>query len=153
MVKLNKNFLKLQDNYLFSTVNRKLTEYKKKYPDKKIINLGIGDVTKPIPNIIVENMKMACDEMKNIETFRGYGPEQGYDFLKEKIIRYDYSIRGINLDLDEVFISDGSKCDVGNIVDLFAKENLVAITDPVYPVYLDTNIIAGRDEIKNIDLV
>lgn len=152
MVKLNKNFLKLQDNYLFSTVNRKLTEYKKKYPDKKIINLGIGDVTKPIPNIIVENMKMACDEMKNIETFRGYGPEQGYDFLKEKIIRYDYSIRGINLDLDEVFISDGSKCDVGNIVDLFAKENLVAITDPVYPVYLDTNIIAGRDEIKNIDL-
>ena len=152
MVKLNKNFLKLQDNYLFSTVNRKLTEYKKKYPDKKIINLGIGDVTKPIPNIIVENMKMACDEMKNIETFRGYGPEQGYDFLKEKIIRYDYNIRGINLDLDEVFISDGSKCDVGNIVDLFAKENLVAITDPVYPVYLDTNIIAGRDEIKNIDL-
>jgi len=79
MVKLNKNFLKLQDNYLFSTVNRKLTEYKKKYPDKKIINLGIGDVTKPIPNIIVENMKMACDEMKNIETFRGYGPEQGHE--------------------------------------------------------------------------
>ena len=146
MIKLNKNFLKLQDNYLFSEVNTKMRQYKEKNPNKKIINLGIGDVTRPIPKIIVETMKMACDEMKESATFRGYGPEQGYDFLKEKIIKYDYNIRGINLDLDEVFISDGSKCDVGNIVDLFAKENVVAITDPVYPVYLDTNIIAGRKE-------
>lgn len=144
MIKLNKNFLKLQDNYLFSTVNRRVREYKEKYPEKKIVNLGIGDVTKPIPSIITETMKMACDEMKNIETFRGYGPEQGYDFLKEKIIRFDYNIRGINLELDEVFISDGAKCDVGNIVDLFDKDNIVAITDPVYPVYLDTNIMSGK---------
>lgn len=148
MIKLNKNFLKLQDNYLFSEVNKKMRQYKEKNPNKKIINLGIGDVTRPIPKIIVETMKMACDEMKESATFRGYGPEQGYDFLKEKIIKYDYNIRGINLDLDEVFISDGSKCDVGNIVDLFAKENVVAITDPVYPVYLDTNIIAGRNTLK-----
>ena len=146
MIKLNKNFLKLQDNYLFSEVNTKMRQYKEKNPNKKIINLGIGDVTRPIPKIIVETMKMACDEMKESATFRGYGPEQGYDFLKEKIIKYDYNIRGISLDLDEVFISDGSKCDVGNIVDLFAKENVVAITDPGYPVYLDTNIIAGRKE-------
>ena len=148
MIKLNKNFLKLQDNYLFSEVNKKMRQYKEKNPNKKIINLGIGDVTRPIPKIIVETIKMACDEMKESATFRGYGPEQGYDFLKEKIIKYDYNIRGINLDLDEVFISDGSKCDVGNIVDLFAKENVVAITDPVYPVYLDTNIIAGRNILK-----
>ena len=148
MIKWNKNFLKLQDNYLFSEVNKKMRQYKEKNPNKKIINLGIGDVTRPIPKIIVETMKMACDEMKESATFRGYGPEQGYDFLKEKIIKYDYNIRGISLDLDEVFISDGSKCDVGNIVDLFAKENIVAITDPVYPVYLDTNIIAGRNTLK-----
>ena len=148
MVKLNENFLKLQDNYLFSAVNKKMREYKEKNPKKKIINLGIGDVTRPIPNIIVETMKMACDEMKESATFRGYGPEQGYDFLKEKIIKYDYNIRGVNLDLDEVFISDGSKCDVGNIVDLFAKENVVSILDPVYPVYLDTNIMVGRNILK-----
>ena len=90
---------------MFSIVNKKIKDFEDQHPNKKVIKLGIGDVTKPIPNIIVENMKMACDEMKNIETFRGYGPEQGYDFLKEKIIRYDYNIRGINLDLDEVFIS------------------------------------------------
>lgn len=152
MVKLNKNFSKLQNNYLFSTVNRKVREYKEKNPDRKIINLGIGDVTKPIPSIIVETMKMACDEMKHAASFRGYGPEQGYDFLKEKIIRFDYNIRGINLDLDEVFISDGAKCDVGNIVDLFENDNIVAITDPVYPVYLDTNVIAGRSGEYNSEL-
>lgn len=144
MIKLNKNFLKLQDNYLFATVNRRVREYKEKYPEKKIVNLGIGDVTKPIPSIITETMKMACNEMKDVDSFRGYGPEQGYDFLKEKIIRFDYNIRGINLELDEVFISDGAKCDVGNIVDLFDKDNIVAITDPVYPVYLDTNIMSGK---------
>lgn len=145
MVKLNKNFLNLQDSYLFSTVNKKVNDFRKKYPEKRIINLGIGDVTKPIPNIITETMKMACDEMKEASTFKGYGPEQGYNFLKEKIIKFDYNSRGINLDLDEVFISDGAKCDIGNIVDLFEKDNTVAITDPVYPVYLDTNIIAGRN--------
>lgn len=152
MVKLNKNFFELQDSYLFTTVNRKMREYKAKHPDKKIINLGIGDVTKPLPNVIVEAMKNACDEMVNAHTFRGYGPEQGYDFLKDKIIEYDYNSRGISLDKDEVFVSDGSKCDVGNIVDLFENDNIVAITDPVYPVYLDTNIIAGRSGAYNKDV-
>lgn len=147
MVKINKNFLKLQDSYLFSKVNKLTKEYKKQHPTKKVINLGIGDVTRPIPKVIINAMKMACDEMEYVETFRGYGPEQGYDFLKEKIIEYDYNSRNIKLDEDEVFISDGSKCDVGNIVDLFENSNVVAITDPVYPVYLDSNIIAGRDKI------
>lgn len=152
MVKLNKNFFELQDSYLFTTVNKKVREYKAKHPDKKIINLGIGDVTKPLPNVIVETMKNACDEMVNAHTFKGYGPEQGYDFLKDKIIEYDYNSRGISLDKDEVFVSDGSKCDVGNIVDLFENDNIVAITDPVYPVYLDTNIIAGRSGAYNKDI-
>lgn len=152
MVKLNKNFFELQDSYLFTTVNKKVREYKAKHPDKKIINLGIGDVTKPLPNVIVETMKNACDEMVNAHTFKGYGPEQGYDFLKDKIIEYDYNSRGISLDKDEVFVSDGSKCDVGNIVDLFENDNIVAITDPVYPVYLDTNIIAGRSGAYNKDV-
>ena len=152
MFRVNENYLKLPGSYLFSTIAKKVAAYQKENPDKKLIRLGIGDVTLPIAPAIIEAMHKAVDEIGTKEGFKGYGPEQGYDFLKEKIIRYDYNIRGINLDLDEVFISDGSKCDVGNIVDLFAKENLVAITDPVYPVYLDTNIIAGRDEIKNIDL-
>ena len=144
MVKINSNFLKLQDSYLFSTVNRKVKEYKEKYPNKKIINLGIGDVTKPLPKMVINAMKKACDEMGKSNTFKGYGPEQGYDFLKEKIIEHDYKARNIEISRDEVFISDGSKCDVGNIVDLFERENIVAITDPVYPVYLDTNVISGK---------
>ena len=148
MSKINENFLNLQESYLFSTIAKKVAKYTEENPDKKVIKLGIGDVTRPIVPACVEAMHKAVDEIGTIEGFKGYGPEQGYDFLKEKIIKYDYNIRGISLDLDEVFISDGSKCDVGNIVDLFAKENVVAITDPVYPVYLDTNIIAGRNTLK-----
>jgi len=144
MVKVNKNFLRLQQNYLFSTIAKKVKQYQEEHPDKNIIKLGIGDVTLPIPVTITEAIKRATDEMKNKETFRGYGPEQGYDFLREKIIKYDYQQRNIDIDLDEVFVSDGAKCDTGNIVDLFDKNCIVAITDPVYPVYLDTNVIAGK---------
>ena len=144
MVKVNNNFLKLQDSYLFSTIAKKVKAYHKEHPDKKIIKLGIGDVTLPIPNSIKSAMEKAVEEMNHKETFRGYGPEQGYEFLREKIIKYDYQKRNIEIDIDEVFVSDGAKCDTGNIVDLFDTDNIVAISDPVYPVYLDTNVISGR---------
>ena len=121
-----------------------VAEFQKNNPDKKVIKLGIGDVTKPIVPAVIDAMHKATDELADAETFRGYGPEQGYDFLREKIIKYDYQQRNIDIDLDEVFVSDGAKCDTGNIVDLFDKNCIVAITDPVYPVYLDTNVIAGR---------
>lgn len=144
MVKINQNFLRLQDSYLFSTIAEAVEEYKREHPDKRIIRLGIGDVTLPIPDVVVQAIKQATEEMVKKETFRGYGPEQGYEFLREKIIRNDYFKRGIDIFANEMFISDGAKCDTGNIVDLFAKENIVAIIDPVYPVYLDTNVMAGR---------
>lgn len=144
MVKVNNNFLKLQDSYLFSTIAKKVKAYQKEHPDKKIIKLGIGDVTLPIPNSIKLAMEKAVEEMNHKETFRGYGPEQGYEFLREKIIKYDYQKRNIKIDTSEVFVSDGAKCDTGNIVDLFDTDNIVAISDPVYPVYLDTNVISGR---------
>lgn len=144
MVKVNNNFLKLQDSYLFSTIAKKVKTYQKEHPDKKIIKLGIGDVTLPIPNSIKLAMEKAVEEMNHKETFRGYGPEQGYAFLREKIIKYDYQKRNIEIDTSEVFVSDGAKCDTGNIVDLFDTDNIVAISDPVYPVYLDTNVISGR---------
>ncbi len=144
MIKINENFLELQESYLFATIGRKVAEYAKEHPDKKIIKLGIGDVTRPIPSAILDAMHKAVDEMGFSETFRGYGPEQGYDFLREKIRDYDYKARGVDIDIDEIFVSDGAKCDCGNIVDIFAKDNVVAITDPVYPVYLDTNVMSGR---------
>ena len=144
MVKINENFLKMEDSYLFSTVANKVSKYKQDNQDKNIIKLGIGDVNKPIANKIIEQMKKAVDELGKSNTFRGYGPEQGYEFLRKAIVKYDYERRGIQILPDEVFISDGSKCDCGNIVDLFDINNKIAITDPVYPVYLDTNIISGR---------
>lgn len=144
MVKINQNFLKLQENYLFSTIAKKVDEYQKEHPDKKIIRLGVGDVTKPIPKCIVNAIKMATEEMQNEETFKGYGPEQGYEFLRKNIAKHDYYDKGIEIDIDEIFVSDGAKCDAGNIVDLFDTDNVVAITDPVYPVYLDTNVMTGR---------
>ena len=144
MIKINENFLELQDSYLFVTIARKVAEFAKENPDKKIIKLGIGDVTRPIPAAILDAMHKAVDEMGFGETFRGYGPEQGYDFLREKIRDFDYKARGIDIEADEIFVSDGAKCDCGNIVDIFAQDNIVAITDPVYPVYLDTNVMAGR---------
>ena len=144
MININENFLNLQDSYLFSTIAKKVAEFQKKNPDKRIIKLGIGDVTRPIAPKIIDAMHKAVDEMGNPDTFRGYGPEQGYEFLREKIVENDYKARGVDIKLDEVFVSDGAKCDCGNIGDILSIDNVVAITDPVYPVYLDTNVMAGR---------
>ena len=142
-MKVNKNYLKLEESYLFSTVNRKVREYQAQHPDKEIIRLGIGDVTLPLCSAVIEAMHSAVDEMSKKETFRGYGPEQGYDFLKESIQGY-YKRNGVDLELNEIFISDGAKSDVGNILDLFDKDNTVLVPDPVYPVYVDTNTMDGR---------
>ncbi|MBR6600052.1 MAG: LL-diaminopimelate aminotransferase, partial [Oscillospiraceae bacterium] len=144
MIKINENFLELQDSYLFSTIAKKIKEFQKENPEKKIIKLGIGDVTRPIVPVITKAMSEAVIEVGNLESFKGYGPEQGYDFLREKIVKYDYNSKGVNIDIDEIFVSDGAKCDCGNIGDILSADNIVAITDPVYPVYLDTNIMAGR---------
>ncbi len=142
-MKINENFLNVKESYLFSDIARKVNEYSAQNPDKKIIRLGIGDVTLPLVPAVVEALHAAVDEMAVKETFRGYGPEQGYDFLREKIVEY-YKSNTIRVELDEVFISDGAKSDVGNITDLFDKDNVVLIPDPVYPVYVDTNIMNGR---------
>lgn len=142
---INENFLKLQDSYLFSTIAKKVAKYMEENPDKKIIKLGIGDVTKPIVPACLEAMHKAVDEIGTQEGFKGYGPEQGYPFLRKAIVENDYKARGAQIQEDEIFVSDGAKCDCGNIVDIFATNNKVAITDPVYPVYLDTNIMAGRE--------
>ena len=141
MIKINEKFLELKESYLFSDINKKVKEYTKENPDANIIKLGIGDVTKPIPSVIVDAIKKSADEMGNINTFKGYGPEQGYDFLKEKIIENEY--KNIDIKMDEIFISDGAKCDTGNIIEIFNKNIRVGITDPVYPVYLDTNVMYG----------
>ena len=141
---INENFLNLQESYLFSTVAKKVAEYTKNNPDKEIIKLGIGDVTKPIVPACIEAMHKAVDEIGTAEGFKGYGPEQGYEFLRKAIVENDYKARGVDIEPDEVFVSDGAKCDCGNIVDIFAQDNKVAITDPVYPVYLDTNVMSGR---------
>ena len=139
---INENFLELEDNYLFSTIAKKVANYQKNNPDKKIIKLGIGDVTRPIVPAVIEAMNKAVNEMGTVEGFRGYGPEQGYDFLRNAIVDNDY--KGLNIEADEIFVSDGAKCDCGNIVDILGIDNKIAITDPVYPVYVDTNIMAGR---------
>ena len=144
MITINENYLKLKDSYLFSTIAKKVEEFSKNNPDKKIIKLGIGDVTMPIAPVVIDAIHTAADEMMHKETFRGYGPEQGYAFLREKIAECDYKKRGIDIQIDEIFVSDGAKCDTGNIGEIFGIDNVVAITDPVYPVYLDTNIMAGR---------
>lgn len=144
MAQMNENYLKLPGSYLFAEIARRVATYKKEHPEANIIRMGIGDVTRPLPPAVLEAMHKAVDEMGRAETFRGYGPEQGYDFLIQAIIKHDYVSRGIHLDEDEVFVSDGSKCDVGNIQEIFGEANIVAITDPVYPVYLDSNVMAGR---------
>lgn len=142
-MKTNTNYQNIADSYLFSTVAKKVNEFAAKYPDKKIIKLGIGDVTLPLCKEVVKALKNASEEMGIKESFHGYGPEQGYEFLKTKLQKY-YEIHGVNLDNDEIFISDGAKSDLGNILDLFAVDNTVLVPDPVYPVYVDTNIMAGR---------
>lgn len=144
MAKINDNFLKLPGSYLFSTVAKKTQAYMEAHPDKKVIKMSIGDVTRPIVPAVTEAMHKAVDEMATPEGFHGYGPEQGYDFLRNKIVEKDYRARGIDIAADEVFVSDGAKSDCGNIGDIFSSDNKVAVCDPVYPVYVDTNAMAGR---------
>lgn len=144
MVHINENFTKLADSYLFSTIAHKRQAYMAANPAAKLISLGIGDVTQPLCPAVVAAMEQAVAEMAKPESFRGYGPEQGYDFLKEAILEHDYRARSVELEPAEIFISDGSKSDTGNIGDIFGVDNVVAVPDPVYPVYIDTNVMAGR---------
>jgi LL-diaminopimelate aminotransferase len=144
MAYLNENYLKLKAGYLFPEIGRRIREFQTAHPDKKIIRMGIGDVTQPLAPSVVKAFRDAVDEMGNKASFKGYGPEQGYDFLRQAILDGEYKSRGVNLDIDEIFISDGSKCDTGNILDIFGRNNKVAISDPVYPVYIDTNVMDGR---------
>lgn len=144
MFKVNDNFLKLPSSYLFSEVARRVREYSEKHPNAKIIRMGIGDVTRPLCPAVIDALHKAVDDEANGETFHGYGPEQGYDFLIDRIIEFDYKAHGIEIDHDEIFVSDGAKSDTGNIGDILSTANRVAVTDPVYPVYIDTNVMAGR---------
>ncbi|MBA1337216.1 MAG: L,L-diaminopimelate aminotransferase [Firmicutes bacterium] len=144
MVRVNENYLRLPGSYLFAEIARRIARFKAENPKADIIRLGIGDVTRPLPEAVIRSLHEAVDEMARPETFKGYGPEQGYGFLIQKVIEYDYKPLGIQLEEDEIFISDGSKCDTGNIQEIFGIDNIVAVTDPVYPVYVDTNVMAGR---------
>ena len=144
MATINDNYLKLPGSYLFAEIARRVAAYKEANPNADIIRLGIGDVTQPLPQVCIEAMHKAVDDQAKAETFHGYGPEQGYSFLTEAIIKNNYTDRGIEIAPDEIFVSDGSKSDCGNIQEIFGTVNKVAITDPVYPVYLDTNVMAGR---------
>lgn len=144
MFHINDNFCKLAESYLFSEVGRRINAYKEAHPDADVIRMGIGDVTRPLCPAVVEAMHKAVDDEAGQETFHGYGPEQGYAFLRDAIAEYDYRARGVEVAPDEIFISDGAKSDTGNIGDILARANRVAVTDPVYPVYVDTNVMAGR---------
>ncbi len=144
MIRINSHYLKLQDSYLFANIAKRVNTFQENHPEKDIIRLGIGDVTRALPPACVAAFHAAVDEMAHESTFRGYGPEQGYDFLRQKIARHDYQARGADISQDEIFISDGAKCDTGNLQEIFATDIKVAIPDPVYPVYLDTNVMAGR---------
>ena len=148
-MKINRNYLNIKDSYLFSTIAKKVDEFQAKNPNANIIRLGIGDVTNPLCPSVIEELHNAVDEMGKKETFKGYGPEQGYDFLKDSIKGY-YEDRNILINKDEIFISDGAKSDLGNILDIFDVDNTVLVPDPVYPVYVDTNVMSGR-KIKYID--
>lgn len=144
MTLLNENYLNLQGSYLFAEVARRTAAYKAAHPDKMVISLGIGDVSRPLVPAVVAAMKKACDEMGQAETFRGYGPYEGYDFLRRVIAKHDYQARGVQMAEDEIFVSDGAKSDVAHFQELFSSKAIVALQDPVYPVYLDTNVMAGR---------
>jgi LL-diaminopimelate aminotransferase len=144
MIRINEHYLKLQTNYLFSNIAKRVAAFQEAHPDRELIRLGIGDVTRALPQACIEAFHKAVDEMGQDDTFRGYGPEQGYDFLREAIARHDFQSRGAQVAADEIFISDGAKCDTGNIQELFANDIRVAVPDPVYPVYVDTNVMAGR---------
>ncbi|MFZ0241877.1 MAG: LL-diaminopimelate aminotransferase [Desulfobacterales bacterium] len=144
MIRINEHYLKLKASYLFADIARRVAAFQDAHPEREIIKLGIGDVTRALPPACIEAFHQAVDEMADDATFRGYGPEQGYGFLREKIARHDFQERGAEIDPEEIFVSDGAKCDTGNIQEIFATDITVAIPDPVYPVYLDTNVMAGR---------
>lgn len=144
MVKINSDYTLLRSSYLFSTIAKKVKEYEQANPDANIIRLGIGDVTRPLSPTIIDSLHKAVDEMAAAETFRGYAPDLGYEFLRSAIARNDYELRGCDIDADEIFVSDGAKSDSGNIQEIFSKDCKVAVCDPVYPVYVDTNVMAGR---------
>lgn len=144
MTTINQNFLELEANYLFADIDRKVEEYHSKHPDARIISLGIGDVTRPLPPAVINALHQAVDDMSEPSRFRGYGPYRGYPFLRDLIVEYDYRARGVDIDPDEIFVSDGAKTDVSNFQELFATDSIVAVTDPVYPVYVDSNVLAGR---------
>jgi LL-diaminopimelate aminotransferase len=144
MIRINENYLKLQASYLFSNIAQRVSAFQENHPERKIIKLGIGDVTRALPPACIKAFHSAVDEMAEDRSFKGYGPEQGYDFLREKIAENDFRARGADVSPQEIFVSDGAKCDTGNIQELFATNIRIAIPDPVYPVYLDTNVMAGR---------
>lgn len=144
MIRINENYRKLQSSYLFSDIAKRVAAFQQANPAKKIIRLGIGDVTRALPEACIKALHAATDEMARDSSFRGYGPEQGYDFLREAIAKHDFQARGAIVQADEVFVSDGAKCDTGNIQELFSLDCKVAVPDPVYPVYVDTNVMAGR---------
>lgn len=147
-MKINENYLNLASNYLFADIAKKVKAFKMQTPDADVISLGIGDVTQPLAPSVIEALHKAADEMATSTTFRGYGPERGYDFLREAIVTHDFRARGIDIEADEVFVSDGAKSDTGNFQELLAEDCVVAVTDPVYPVYVDSNVMAGRRIVK-----
>ena len=151
MALVNEHFLKLPNNYLFADIAKKVNAFKAVHPKADVISLGIGDVTQPLCPAVVEAMHKATDEMANQQSFRGYGPEQGYDFLRDAILKNDFLARGIRLDRDEIFISDGAKTDTGNFQELLRWDNSIAVTDPIYPVYIDSNAMIGRAGVKGPD--
>lgn len=151
MFKINEDYLKLPGSYLFSDIAKKVSAYQEANPDKAIIRLGIGDVTQPLAPAIIDALHGAVDEMAQAETFHGYAPDLGYEFLRSAMAKVDYQDRGCDIKADEIFISDGAKCDSGNIQEIFAKDNKIAVCDPVYPVYVDTNVMAGRTGVYNKD--
>jgi LL-diaminopimelate aminotransferase len=144
MAKINDHYLKLKSSYLFSEIARRVTAFADKHPDARIIRLGIGDVTQPLPPAVIRALHEAVEDMARPETFRGYGPEAGYEFLIDLIARHDYASRGVAIANDEIFVSDGAKSDTGNFQEIFSTDSVVALTDPVYPVYMDSNVMAGR---------
>lgn len=144
MLTVNDNFLKLQKNYLFADIAQKVAAFKAAHPEAQLIRLGIGDVTRPLAPAVIDALHKAVDEMGHAETFRGYGPEHGYEFLREAIVENDFKPRGIDLDVDEVFINDGAKSDTGNFGDILGHDNTICVTDPIYPVYIDSNVMGGR---------
>ena len=144
MAQINEDYLRLPGSYLFADIAHKVNAYREKHPGVELIRLGIGDVTRPLPPSVIKALHKAVDEQATAEGFRGYGPEQGYRFLREAIAEGDFASRGVAIDPDDIFVSDGAKCDLGNFQELFGRENVIAVTDPVYPVYVDSNVMGGR---------